>query len=90
MGDSKSWSTVTESIFDCVKATSQKAHGTVYDPADGDTGTATTVVTAVGKIVLQFTLANGTLTYTILSKPWIVTEDEIWTGIDTSVTGCGG
>jgi hypothetical protein len=87
MPSSKSWSGVTESIFACVKTTSQKQHGTVYEPPNADSGTATTK-TPVGTVKLSFVLANETLTYTIQSKPIIVSESQIWNGIDETIKGC--
>jgi len=87
MTSSKAWNGVTEAIFDCIKATSEKDHGTKYDPPHGDQGTSTTD-TAVGTVVLGFSLANGTLTYTIQKKPWIVPESSIWEGIGDTINGC--
>ena len=84
---SKAYSGVTQSIFDCIKTTSLKAHGTTYDPPNADAGTAMTQ-TAVGAVTLGFALVNGTLTYTIEHKPGIVTDSEIWNGIDSTVNGC--
>jgi len=89
MSSSKTWNGVTESIFDCVKATSNSQHGTVYNPSDGDQGTATTS-TPVGDVVLSFNLANGSLTYTIQKKPLIVSDSQIWDGISETLNTCRG
>jgi hypothetical protein len=88
MSSSKTWNGVTESIFDCVKANSQRDHGTTYDPPDGDHGTSTTS-TVVGDVVLTFDLqASGALTYTIDKKPMLVSESQIWDGISDSINAC--
>jgi hypothetical protein len=86
---SKAYDNITEAIFDCVKAASAKAHGTVYDPPTADQGTATTE-TPVGKVVLGFDLdpATSVLTYTIQSKPFVVSDGEIWDGISGTISGC--
>lgn len=87
MGASKTFSPVTESVFSCVKATSSEEHGTVYDPPNGDQGTATTS-TPVGDVVLSFDLQVPNLTYTILKKPFIVPDSTIWDGIQSTIDSC--
>ena len=89
MSSSKTWYGVTPEIFTCVKTTSEHDHGTKYDPPDANQGTATTWVPAIGSIVLGFNLdSSGALTYTIEKKPWIVSESQIWNGINESINGC--
>jgi hypothetical protein len=86
---SKSYNNITSAIFSCVKTTSEREHGTVYNPPDANQGTATTV-TAVGKVVLSFDLnpATDVLSYSITSKPFIVPESTIWNGITGTINGC--
>lgn len=90
MASSKSFDNVTQAVWDCVKAATAKERGTTYQPPDSNQGTATTKVPAVGTLELGFDLDPGkaTVTYTIISKPWIVTEDAIWNGIQDSINGC--
>jgi hypothetical protein len=89
MASTRSWTDVTPAILACVKASSAHEHGTRYDPPDADKGTATTDVTAIGTIVLGYELGAGdTLTYTIQKKPFLVSETEIWSGIDSAITAC--
>jgi hypothetical protein len=88
MSSSKTWNGVTESIFACVKAGSERDHGTKYDPANGDSGTATTS-TPVGDVVLAFDLQpSGALTYTIQKKPFLVSDSQIWDGVSESINSC--
>lgn len=89
MSDSKTYPHVTQDIFNCVKQKSAKEHGTVYDPADADKGTATTN-TVVGKVVLGFDLDadTGDITYTIIDKPVLAPEHEIWNGIEQAINSC--
>ena len=89
MSDSKTYSNVTEEIFACVKATSSKAHGTVYDPPTGNKGTATTD-TVVGKVKVGFDLNTDSneITYTLIHKPVLAPEHDIWNGIEDAINGC--
>ena len=89
MSDCQTFNNVTPAIFDCVKQSSGKEHGTVYDPPSGNKGTATTK-TVVGTIVVSFDLnpAAGSITYCIVSKPWIVTDSEIFNGVASSISAC--
>jgi hypothetical protein len=86
---SKCWEHVTQEIFECVKAKSKREHGTVYEPPNGDSGISKTE-TSVGKIVLKFDLSGEKLCYAIVEKPWIVTEGEIWDGIESAIDSCRG
>jgi hypothetical protein len=81
---------VNSAIFSCVKTMSEKAHGTIYSPADANTGTATT--TEPGTIVMTFAFdpVEMTLTYALTNKPWWVPEAAIWTGIADTINGCRG
>ena len=92
MSDCQTFNGVTADIFACVKKESASEHGTVYDPPDANSGTATTSVPIVGKIVVSFDLDPSTnaITYCIVSKPGIVTEGEVFNGISETIAKCGG
>jgi hypothetical protein len=85
----KTYSDVTQAVWDCMKASSIKDRNTAYDPPDANQGTATTD-TAVGTVVLEFSFdpAAATVEYTIKSKPILVLESEVWNGIQNSVASC--
>ncbi len=86
---SKTYHGVTEEIFKCVKTKSHSEHGTIYDPPTGNKGTATTSIPVLGKIVLGYDLQpNRDLTYTIIEKPGLAPEGEIWSGIEKTINGC--
>lgn len=89
MSDTKTFDNVTEEIFACVKEKSSKDHGTVYDPPNGNKGTATTK-TVVGKVVLGYDLNTDTneIKYTIVDKPVLAPEHEIWKGIEGAINSC--
>ena len=94
-GSSKTYTNITPAMFDCVKKNSHDEHGTLYDPADGNTGTATTVVKILltkHVIVLSFDFepSTSTLSYVIVQEPTVVTDDEIWDGICKTIKECGG
>ncbi len=89
MAKSKSFAGVTAAVWNCVKSTSFSEHGTVYNPADGSPGTATTS-TIVGQVVLGFNYdaVKDTVTYNIQQKPFLVSDDQIWTGIQETIDHC--
>lgn len=89
MSKSKTFENVTPAIWECVKATSLKEHGTIYAPPGANQGTATTK-SIVGDVVLNFTFnpTNNTVDYTITKKPGIVSENQIWSGISSTIKGC--
>jgi hypothetical protein len=90
MTDCRTFNGVTQAIFTCVKLKSLKEHGTVYDPANGNKGKATTNVPVVGTIVVSFDLDPNTeaITYCIISKPWIVSASQIFDGIGETINSC--
>ncbi len=86
----KTFSGITEAVWSCVQTTSEKEHGTTYTPAPPSyQGSSSTP--AVGSTVdLNFNvdLTAGTVTYEITHKPFIVTDSEIWNGIQQSIDAC--
>jgi len=80
---------VTPATWECVKATSLKDHGTVYAPAGAAKGTATTS-TVVGTVELSFDYdaTKDTVNYCIIKKPFLVSADQIWNGIQDTIHGC--
>jgi|HubBroStandDraft_1064217.scaffolds.fasta_scaffold225079_1 hypothetical protein len=90
MTDCRTFNGVTQAIFDCVKKKSLAEHGTVYDPATGNKGKATTNVPVVGTIVVSFDLdpSAESITYCIISKPWIVSASQIFDGIGETINAC--
>ena len=92
MANSKIYGGISPAIWECVKSTSFKDHGTVYAPEGANQGTATTVVPVVGTIELSFNYdaVNDTTTYAIIKKPFLVSSDQIWNGIQDTINGCSG
>ena len=91
MAKTRSFGGVSESIWECVKSTSEQEHGTKYEPPKADQGTSTTS-TLVGEIVLGFNFdpAKATVTYTIQKKPFLVSDSQVWNGIHETIEHCGG
>jgi hypothetical protein len=89
MAKTRSFGGVTAAIWDRVRTSSEKEHGTKYEPRDGIQGTATTG-TPVGEIMVEFSYdrAKETLNYTIRKKPLVVTENKIWEKIQKVVDHC--
>ena len=90
MSDCKVFNGVTEVVFNCVKKTSAEQHDTVYDPPDGNKGTATTKVPVVGTIVVSFDLDPETnaITYCIVKKPFLVSASQVFDGIGDTINSC--
>jgi len=89
MAKTRSFGGVTESIWECVKSTSEQEHGTKYEPPGQNQGTSTTP-TVVGEVVLSFNFDESvkTVTYTIQKKPFIVSDNQIWDGILETIEHC--
>lgn len=87
---SKTFPNVTQAIWNCVQTTSVQQHGTVYvPPPPSNAGTATTS-TVLGDIVLSFSFdpTKETVTYGIIKKPFLVSENQIWDGIQSTINDC--
>jgi hypothetical protein len=86
MGSQRTYTGITRAVFETIQRQSATEHSTSYVPAAADKGQATTD-TVVGTVVLTFDFEAGasTLTYGIAKKPFVVTESEIWAGIDATV-----
>ncbi len=92
VANSKSFDRVSPQIWECVKANSYKERGTVYQYTGPTKGTATTEVTAIGTILLNFDYdaPKDTVTYNIEKKPFMVSANQIWNGIQSTIDGCHG
>jgi hypothetical protein len=67
----------------------QRAHGTVFEPEQGEQGVATTR-TPIGIIALSYTLHEGqdSVTYRIERKPFLVSSAQIWSGLESAIERC--
>ena len=86
---------VTPAIWACVEATSEKEHGTVYvPPPPANQGVSTTeykILWETYKIILNFDYdGSNNLSYTVVEIQGPATENEVWGGISTTISGCGG
>jgi hypothetical protein len=87
--DGRAYDAVTPAIFECVKTTSSAEHGTVYESADGLSGTAVTSSSLYSvRLDFVFDPAAGSLAYTLLSKSFIVPTSAVWSGIEAALAGC--
>lgn len=94
MSSTKTFTNIPPTIWKCVKETSTKEHGTIFSPPDASTGTATTLVKTLG---LTFTVAlsfnydqvKEQVTYIINERPkLVVSEEDIWNGIQKTIEKC--
>jgi hypothetical protein len=89
VADSRTWTGVTASTFDCLRSISKATYGTVFEPSDSNTGTVTTT-TPMGRVVLTFTfdLQSKELTYAVQEKPPMVPDFMIWDGMARILQRC--
>lgn len=85
----KTFPGVTQSIADCAREASEQEYDMVVDPQSTGTGTVTTE-TLIGRVILSFDLdeTSEEIQYCIVSKPWIVTVNQIFNGIEDKFNGC--
>ena len=90
MSSSKSFSNLTQEVWNCVQTTSVRDHGTKYTPPPPSNKGTSSTGTAVGQIDLtyDFDPSAGVVHYTITHKPFVVTQNEIWNGIQKTIDGC--
>ena len=83
---SRTFEGVTPEIWNRIKDDSKRKHDTVYDPPDGDSGTATTS-TIVGTLELTYSFdrEQNKVTFTIERKPVLVPASRIWDGIQDAI-----
>jgi len=83
----KTYSGITEEIWERIKVTTEAEHKTIYTL--GNPGNATTQ-TAVGQIVLEYNFDSSekNLYYKIVKKPFLVPESQIWDTLDKSIQNC--
>jgi hypothetical protein len=81
MAATRRFYSITESMWDCIKAASAREHGTVH--TTGVRGSATTD-TPAGQIIVafDFDVSAQTIEYTIVKKPMFVGEKLIWDSIE--------
>lgn len=89
MAKSRTFGGVTTAVWQCLKTTSEKEHGTIYAPAGADQGTATTD-TVVGTVELSYdyNAQKDSVTYKVVKKPFIVSDSQIWNGIQDTIDHC--
>ncbi|MEA5550949.1 hypothetical protein VB713_08155 [Anabaena cylindrica UHCC 0172] len=85
----KTFSGITEAIFECMKAKSDAEDGTIHTP--GNQGTVT-INTIIGQIVLEFNLdtSQQTLDYKIIKKPFVAPDNRVWDNVERLIKRCQG
>jgi len=89
MASERAFGGISRTVFDAIQVASRRDHGTAYVPPGSDTGQAITD-TPVGQVVLDFAFDETaqTVSYTIAKKPFVVTEGEVWSGIQSTIDAC--
>lgn len=89
MAKTQNYRDVAPAVWACVRATTQKRHGTRYEPAGEDCGRATTHL-FLGDVILDYAFdpKSRTLAYSLVKKPFLVAESQIWSGIQSTIERC--
>ncbi len=89
MAETRTFNGVTAEIWEKVKDVGRSRYGTVFDPPQGDSGTATTT-TPVGTVVLGFDFDRQAtrITYTLRNKPLFLPSGTLWTGLAETIVRC--
>ncbi len=87
--DTRTFHNVTRAIYECTKDIGEARHNTIYEPRDGDDGTATTS-SFFWKLVVyyRFDPATGDLYHEIRERSWIIPVDRVWAGIGDQIAEC--
>lgn len=89
MVDSRTFENVDAVLWERLRTIGQREHGTTFEEAQGNAGTATTP-TPIGSVVLGYAFdpEKCTITYTIVRKPMLAASGLIWNGIATTIERC--
>mgnify|MGYP003344340595 FL=1 len=89
MASSRCFHGVKDTTWKCIKDKSKEDHGTRYEPDDANEGTSTTP-TILGDVVLHFKFdpSSDTVCYDMQKKPFLVSDNQIWDGIQGTVDSC--
>lgn len=89
MAETRTFNGVTAEIWERVKDIGRSQYGTVFDPPQGNSGTATTP-TPVGTLVLGFEFDRQAtqITYTVRTKPRFLPSGPLWSGLAQTITQC--
>jgi hypothetical protein len=85
--DTRTFSGITEAMWERMKADARAHHGTEID--GGDNSGRLTTRTPIGSVVLTYDYdpAQSEVTYGIVEKPFLVSAGQIWSGIDDAING---
>ena len=72
-----------------LKEVGRSRYGIVFDPLEGQSGTATGQ-TPLGECVIEFVhdSAREELTLTLVRKPWLLPESLLWMGFQRTLERC--
>jgi hypothetical protein len=87
---SRTFSNITPAILACTQTNSRKRYGTTYTPDPGTPNSGMTETHYLGLTKLSFVIdpAAATVTYTIVHKPLIASNTQVWDGIRDAIKAC--
>jgi hypothetical protein len=86
----RTYPNITPAILTCMAARSRKKYGTVYTP-DSTTptiGISETHYYGLTRLSFVFDAAGATMTYTILHKPTLASNSQVWDGVRDAIKAC--
>ena len=86
----RTFSNVTQAILACMENNSRKKYGTAYvfDAGHPGNGVSETHYYGLTRLSFIFDPTAGTVTYTILHKPGIASDGQVWNGIGKAIKAC--
>ena len=86
----RTFSDVTPAILSCMRERSRKQHGTTFvrDPNNPNSGTSETHYYGLTRLSYAFDPALAAVTYTILQKPGLASNGQVWDGVRAAIKAC--
>jgi hypothetical protein len=86
----RTFSNVNPAILICMQDRSRKKYGTIYRPDANNPNIGTSETHYYGVTLLSFVFdpAGATITYTILRKPGLASNGQVWDGIGKEIKAC--
>jgi hypothetical protein len=87
---SRTFFNITPTILACTQTNSRKRYGTTYTPEPGNPKSGMTETHYLGLTKLSFVIdpAAATVTYTIVHKPLVASNGQVWDGIRDAIKAC--
>jgi hypothetical protein len=87
--DTRTFHNLSPETYACTKDIGEARHNTIYEPRDGNYGTATTSSFFwIIVIAYRYDPETGDLFHEILRRSWIIPVNAVWDGIREQIEEC--